>query len=138
MSKNTQPETATACQKSGIINKSEIIAGMAVLPPARSAWLKGVRIYAVEMIESLENDEIQVSHLERELLGGAINWQESSEGGNHLIYDSDIAERLCTRSELRKRKGGERNPSTRETWLQCQARALSQAARTIVKIARNS
>lgn len=35
--------------------------------------------------------------------GGARNWQECSAGGCALIYDSDIAERLCSQSELKKK-----------------------------------
>ena len=44
-----------------------------------------------------------------------------------IIYDSDIAERLCTPSELKKTRNGERKPNSREEWLDVQARALRQA-----------
>lgn len=47
-------------------------------------------------------------------------------GGCGLIYDRDIAETLCTPSELRKTKNGERNPNSREQWLDVQARAAFQ------------
>lgn len=52
-------------------------------------------------------------------------------GGNGLIYDTDIAKRLCSPSELRKKRGGELEPSLRESWLDCEARAVGQAAAAI-------
>lgn len=56
---------------------------------------------------------------------------EYSDGGLSLICDADIAQRLCTPSGLKKTKNGERDPNKYETWIQCQARALSQAWRLI-------
>ena len=45
-----------------------------------------------------------------------------------MIYDGDIAERLCCPSELKKTRNGERRPNSREEWLDVQARALRQAS----------
>jgi hypothetical protein len=70
------------------------------------------------------------------LLNGADNWNESSWGGCYEIYNSDIAERLCTPSELKKTRQGERRPNSREEWLDVQARALHQAERLILRLAR--
>ena len=69
--------------------------------------------------------------LQKELLNGADNWRQYSEGGCALIYDADIAERLCSPSELKRCKGGERQPNSRENWIECQARALGQAANLV-------
>ena len=55
-------------------------------------------------------------------------------GACSLIYDEDIAKRLCTPSELKRTNNGDRNPSSRETWLDMQARALSVAFRRICSI----
>lgn len=93
---------------------------------ARSAWDRGVKQYALEMLESLDGD-----YSASKLLNGAENWSAYSYGGSALIYDSDIAERLCNPSELKLKDGGRLQPSTRETWLDCQARALVQAARLV-------
>lgn len=60
-------------------------------------------------------------------LNGAVSWEEYSYGGCALICDSDIAEMLCTPSQLKKVKGGERMPNRCENWLDVQARALHQA-----------
>ena len=100
--------------------------------PARSAWTKGVRDYAVMIIERLEMREITPGDIENKmLLNGAENWAQYSYGGCALIYDEDIAKSLCTPSELRKvtRKDGtiRQNANRRENWLDVQARALFQA-----------
>lgn len=97
----------------------------------RSAWDRGVKTYALELLENLAEDGLAPNR--ENLLNGARDWQQYSEGGGALICDADIAERLCSPSELRKTRGGERQPSSEETWLDCQARALSQAASMILK-----
>jgi len=111
----------------------EVAAYRAAIAPApkhpRSAWGRGVEIYAQELIESLERPYSKAA-----LLNGAENWRAYSYGGSALIYDADIAERLCSPSELKRKKGGELPPNSRETWLDVQARALSQAARLVDKV----
>lgn len=103
----------------------------------RSAWDKGVRVYADELLDELleairggwvDLDDMGSDKLIRKaLLNGASDWKEYSWGGCSLIYDQDIAERLCTPSELKKTRHGERRPNGREEWLDVQARALRQA-----------
>lgn len=104
---------------------------------ARSAWDRGVKEYAYELVEGLEVEEIPTDSQELKslLLNGADTWKQYSWGGCALIYDCDIAKRLCTPSELKKVKGGERKPNRREEWLDVQARALLQAANRICKLA---
>lgn len=107
----------------------------------RSAWKKGVTIYALEILDDLEEqidggyltEEIFESPklLDKAMLNGAQNWYQYSWGGCSLIYDGDIAERLCTPSELKRTRNGERRPNQNEEWLDVQARALYQAARKI-------
>lgn len=86
--------------------------------------------YAIELVEGLESsDDLSNERLlEKAMLNGAGDWQQYSEGGCSLVYDADIAERLCSASELKRCKGGERQPNASENWLECQARALAQAA----------
>lgn len=108
----------------------------------RSAWDKGVRNYALEMLNlTLENsyagyikpvDLANRKAIKKTLLNGTSDWKEYSYGGSTLVYDGDIAERLCTPSELRKTRYGKKNPNGRETWLDVQARALQQAAIHII------
>ena len=97
----------------------------------RSTWDKAVALYAYELVESLEVEEIPEDFKEFKtlMLNGASDWSQYSWGGCSLIYDCDIAERVCTPSELKKTKGGERRPNSREEWLDVQARALNQAFR---------
>ena len=99
---------------------------------ARSAWKAGVIKYAFDILDNI--DDVEVT--EKILLNGAKNWHQYSEGGCALIYDVDICHRLCTPSEIKKTKDGERRPNKRENWLDTQARALYQAARLIMKIKR--
>jgi hypothetical protein len=92
----------------------------------RSAWGRGVQSYALELVESAETDLTQ-DNAKAVLLNGAQDWKQYSFGGCSDIYDADIAERLCTPSELKKKKGGDLQPSSRESWLDVQARALFQS-----------
>lgn len=100
--------------------------------PARSAWSKGVISYALELLDNLAelapDDLADPEVVRRALLNGADNWKKYSYGGCSLIYDFDIAVRLCTLSELKRLKGGDLNPNSRENWLDVQARALHQAS----------
>ena len=113
----------------------ELIALVTAMP-ARSAWRRGVRAYALEMIEGADGELSSVADLKKERLNGAASWREYSYGGCALIYDADIAERLCAPGEYRKTREGERAPNSRETWLDVQARALGQAATLIATVAR--
>jgi hypothetical protein len=88
------------------------------------------------MVESADGELAAVADLKKELLNGAANWGEYSYGGCALIYDGDIAERLCAPSEYRKTREGQRAPNARETWLDVQARALGQAATLISTVAK--
>lgn len=100
----------------------------------RSAWDRGVTAYALDMLEELEVTELTARTVERTLLNGAPTWRDYSWGGRALIYDRDIAERLCCPSELRRTRGGERRPNAAEEWLDTQARACFQAAQRIKRI----
>lgn len=116
------------------------------LEPARSAWDKGVKLYALELIDDLqqaiagghfeEGKLNNTAELKKQLLNGAKDWNQYSWGGCALIYDEEIAERLCSPSELRKTRNGQRRPNSREEWLDTQARALSQAARMIMRLSK--
>lgn len=103
----------------------------------RSAWDKGVNLYALELLDNLRDlpaaDNRQ--EIQKALLNGARDWREYSYGGCSLIYDGDIAARLCSPSEFRRTRGGEWRPNRRESWLGVQARALFQACRLICRAA---
>lgn len=113
----------------------------------RSAWKRGVDAYAHELLDGLQeavdggwvelDDLASPDMLRMALLNGADNWMMYSEGGCSLIYDQDIAERLCTPSELRRCRHGEKAPNSWETWLDTQARALTQAANRVCKAVRS-
>lgn len=108
----------------------------------RSAWDKGVTAYAYDLLENVEEAAKAGRQLKtrREwkeaMLNGAQNWTEYSYGGSALCYDCDIAKRLCTPSELNRKRNGELNPNSRESWLDVQARALFQAQTRVCEILR--
>lgn len=119
----------------------EVIAAVLNAQKTRSAWNAGVTRYALDLCEDL-NERIEyegrnpanADELEQWLLNGAANWKQYSWGGSALIYNGDIAQRLCTPSELKKTRNGEKRPNRDEEWLDTQARALFQAAARICKI----
>ena len=115
--------------------KEQLLAAVSAHKAGRSAWSRGVKAYAVEMVDGL-NDSADLCNevmLQKELLNGASSWAQYSEGGCALIYDADIAERLCPPSTVKRTKWGMLPPNGRENWIEVQARALWQAHRLIEK-----
>lgn len=102
--------------------------------PNTSAYKRGIKKYTDELLDNLEEmariykrlpkDE---NELECWLLKGARNWGDYSWRGYSLIYDSQIAERLCTPSEFKKKDGGRLAPSRHDNWFNEQAKALCYA-----------
>lgn len=109
----------------------------------RSAWDKAVTLYALDLLDdvqegadNMERLPLDGTELERWALNGASCWEQYSNGGCSLCYDADIAARVCTPSELKRKHGGTYEPNSRETWLDVQTRALYQACNRIRKICR--
>jgi hypothetical protein len=103
----------------------------------RSAWNKGVKAYALDILETMPtNVEYgSIEAMKADALNGARDWRQYSESGFALIYNYQIAERLCTPSELKLTNYGMRRPNSREDWIDCQTRALLQAWMTIRRVA---
>ena len=108
---------------------------------ARSAWNRGVAKYALDIISDLKERGINEVTPEsplflKQCLNGAESWNQYSNGGSSLICDFEIVERLATDSEKRRYKAGRmERPNSRESWLDCQARALGQAFRLLKETA---
>ena len=105
----------------------------------RSAWDKGVKMYAIELLDDADANRecpefTSLQELKEAILNGASDWMQYSEGGLSLIYNTDIAERLCNPKKKKKTKNGINNPNSRENWIQCQARALFQAWELIKRV----
>ena len=106
----------------------------------RSAWARGVNNVAMDIVsEILENaDGNDAPHFKRvddfskHFYG--VSLREAVDGGCFLIYDYDIAENFCTPSELKRVKNGERNPNSRESWLDVMYRGAYQAIRHIITL----
>lgn len=108
----------------------------------RSAWDKGVTMYALELLEEYREraayegrEAVDRAEFKTWLRNGADSWESYSYGGSSLIYNGDIAKRLCCPSEYKRSREGERRPNSREEWLDVQARALQQAACRLSRIA---
>lgn len=107
----------------------------------RGAYGRGVYEYAFDIIDVLEGyepEELEAvknrQYLKKLMLKGAESTKEASYGACFLIYDKDIAERLCNPSELKKTKHGQRRPNRNEEWLDVQARALNAAIWIVSRI----
>lgn len=127
---------------------------------ARSYWSRAVQSDAISMIERMLSDSDNVvngvfSGTLSEFLASCVNhvgiinakiesvWScipyinESSRGGNWLIYNDDIAAHYCTPSELKRvtHKDGtiRDHANSREDWLDVQARAHYQALIRIMR-----
>lgn len=113
--------------------------------PARSAWARGVKQFAIDFCGDLregigygyidEEDLEEPRCINAVLLNGAKSWERYSWSGNAYIYDRDIARSLCTPSELKRTNNGERRPNAHQEWMDVQAVALSQAARLVIQCA---
>lgn len=107
---------------------------------ARSAWDKGVKSYAFDLLDKYEEyceyEGRELPITADVLLNGASNWRSYSCGCCSLISDCDIANRLCTPSELARTNCGKKAPNRRESWLYVQARALKQACSLLLKLSR--
>ena len=110
----------------------------------RSAWGKGVKKYAMELMDDVKewkggSFELTTTNYKKIILNGAKDWKEYSWGGSSAAYilefgcgvreafNEDIAKRLSTKSELVQTRNGMLRPNAREEWLDTQARALFQA-----------
>lgn len=121
------------------ITKYQIIAALDAIRAPRSAWDRGVLEYAREMVADLDDSATMTREtVRRVVLNGAEDARQYSEGGCTLIYDCDIAGRLCTPSELKRKKGGELPPNNSESWLDVQTRAIHQATFMIYRAARRA
>lgn len=100
----------------------------------RSAWDKGVKEIAEGLLDKYEeivryregSDPIPPL-TEKAVLNGASSWEQYCYGGCAMIYDREIAETLCTPSELRRTEFGRKDPNSHEIWMDVQVRAHVQA-----------
>ena len=104
---------------------------------ARSAWAKGVKWYALNLVEESYKQDTDIVKVSMSVyLNGAETWKEYSYGAHScaLVYDYDIAQRLCTPGELKKTEFGRKLPNGFVNWLDVQARALHQAHNLIAEL----
>lgn len=109
----------------------------------RSAWDNGVKLYAPDILGDYSKMPDYAKEtgggytprfIETALLLGAENRMAYSEGGCSLVCSADIAKRLCSPSEMKRktsRSGMILPPNRIETRIQVQGRALNQAWRLL-------
>lgn len=122
----------------GYVPVEELKAAYEQYDKPRSAFDKGVKLYALDILEDVQESvdyeglpgvPKDVKQFKELALNGASDWKQYSWGGSSLVYDGDIAERLCSPSALKRNKYGELPPNSKEEWLDVQGRALNRAFR---------
>ena len=118
------------------MNSNELLSKIEQIK-TRSAWDKGVK----GLMFMLAYDAIgqRKTNIELDDLINIVNRPQDlyecarllSYGEMLLICDCEIAELLCTPSELRRNKHGKLNPNRRENWCDVQARACYQALKKL-------
>ena len=106
----------------------------------RSAWKQGVKDIAVNILFGILEDADgndaphfnRVDDFSKHFYCASL--REAVDGGCFLVYDYHIARNFCTPSELKRVKNGERNPNTRETWLDVMYHGAYQAIRHIISL----
>ena len=102
--------------------------------PNTNAWKRGVKEYADELLDNLE-EKAQLNgrlpkdekELKEWMLNGAMDCKDYSYTYCSLKSNRQIAERLCNPSELKKKGGGRIVPKRGETWFDEQSEALCHA-----------
>lgn len=120
----------------------EMVEYFANCSKCKSAWMRGVRQYALEIADEWLNNEgvkvpLNITQIVEFAKNGAASISEASWGGNYLIYDGDIAKRLCTPSELKRTNNGNNKPNALEQWLDVQTRAVYQACYFLTEVIKN-
>lgn len=104
---------------------------------AKTTWNKAVKDYAKMIIDNLISTSVitEATTIDKLviklMLNGVSDWNEYSTSGMALNSDREIASRLCTETELKRKRNGDLPPSQSETWVQAQARCLYQASNMI-------
>lgn len=111
-----------------------------------SKWAEAVKEDAADLVGNYiewhgEDASFKLENA-KDLLNGAKDWKQYSQGGSGLVYDVDIAKRYSSARELKRLgfKDGDgtiKAPNAKESWLDVQARALFQASELVKESVRN-
>lgn len=108
----------------------------------RSAWDRGTKGFALNLLESYKglrkyaeaNDEPIPTFSLDTLLNGSDDWEAYCYSGCALICNADIAQALCTPSQLKRKDFGRLAPNRDENWMDVQCRAYRRAWNTLNKV----
>lgn len=107
----------------------------------RSAWDKGVKQWALDLLDGMD-DKAEFSSLTSlllEALSGSLDWKEYCYDDKGIISDYSIVEAFCTPTEKQRyisRLGALRAPNADETWMDVQVKAATQAWDLIERVAK--
>lgn len=131
---DVEPRGAIKSVMAKVVRISDLYKSVEAAKNGRSKWANGVQYLALSIIGNYADDEpgaaVDLQDLEATLLNGATNWEAYCYGGLLLISNLEIAERLCSPSELRRctaKDGFLKDPNRREIWMDVQVRAAQQA-----------
>lgn len=109
----------------------------------RSAWNKGVKQWALDLLDGMQQDDkvefTSVTSLLYEALSGSLDWKQYCYDDKGIISDYSIVEAFCTPTEKQRyisRLGALRAPNANETWMDVQVKAASQAWDLIERVAK--
>ena len=94
---------------------------------------KGVKLYMLDILDNLKDTEKDtLNYCKYYAFNGTEDAQTASVSGNFLIYDSDIMQRLFTKSELERYEKSIVYHG--KSWLDLQAYAIFLAYRELYRI----
>lgn len=101
-------------------------------------YKRAILDYCYLLLSDFEDEEeFDKDYLEKKLLMGAENWHKYSYAGFAYSYNSQIAETICTPSELKRYDYGKKCPKKFSDWCAAQEYYLTLAYVTILKIVKN-
>lgn len=99
----------------------------------RSKFGKGVKLYMLDILQNLkETKKDALNYCEYYAFNGAEDAQTASIGGNFLVNDIDIMERLLTKSELKRYENSYIYHG--QTWLGLQTYAIYLAYKELYRM----
>lgn len=124
-----------------VILISEITSIIKVSCKPRSAWDKGVKQWALDLLDGMDNkaEFSSLTSLLLEALSGSLDWKQYCYDDKGIISDYSIVEAFCTPTEKQRyisRLGALRAPNADETWMDVQVKAATQAWDLIERVAK--
>lgn len=124
-----------------VILISEITSIIKASYKPRSAWNRGVKQWALDLLGEMDDktEFTSLTSLLLEALSGSLDWKQYCYDDKGIISDYSIVEAFCTPTEKQRyisRLGALRAPNANETWMDVQVKAATQAWDLIERVAK--